>query len=104
MQQSIATAPKTATFQMRINPAIRKQAETVYAGCGLTLTDAINIFIQQCINMDGLPFVVTGKSKAARREAAIDRLMSEIGVGEESARRGGWIEEADVMAEFGAKA
>jgi len=61
--KTLATAPKTSTFQFRINPEIRKRVEMVYAGCGLTLTEAINIFIQQSINVDGLPFLVTRRSK-----------------------------------------
>ena len=94
--------PKTATFQFRINPQVREQAESVFAGCGLTLTEAINIFIQQSINVDGLPFVVTRKSRAAKHEQAVNRLMAEIAAGEESAANGGWIDEEDILAEFGA--
>jgi len=81
---------------------MRKRAEAVYAGCGLTLTDAINIFIQQSINVDGLPFVVTRKSKAAKFEQAVNRLMSEIASGEESVGKDGWIDEAEILSEFGA--
>ena len=101
MAMTITTAPKTSTFQFRINPAVRKRVEAVYAGCGLTLTDAINIFIQQSINVDGLPFVVTRKSNAAKFEQAVNRLMAEIAVGEESAGKDGWIDEDDVLSEFG---
>ncbi len=97
------TAPKTSTFQFRINPEVREQAEEIYAGCGLTLTDAINIFIQQSINVEGLPFVVTRKTKAARFEQAVTRLMSEIALGEESAKREGWIDESKILSEFGAR-
>ena len=61
--KTLPMAPKTSTFQFRINPQIRKRVEMVYAGCGLTLTEAINIFIQQSINVDGLPFLVTRRSK-----------------------------------------
>ena len=101
MAMTLTTAPKTSTFQFRINPALRKRAEAVYAGCGLTLTDAINIFIQQSINVDGLPFVVTRKSKAAKFEQAVSRLMSEIVAGEESVGEDGWIDEVDILSEFG---
>jgi len=101
MAITITTEPKTSTFQFRINPAVRKRAEAVYAGCGLTLTDAINIFIQQSINVDGLPFVVTRKSNAAKFEQAVNRLMAEIAIGEESAGKDGWIDEDDVLSEFG---
>ena len=100
MAKTLTIAPKTSTFQFRINPAVRKRAEAVYAGCGLTLTDAINIFIQQSINVDGLPFVVTRKSKAAKFEQAVNRLMSEIAIGEESGEEAGWIDESDVISEF----
>ncbi len=103
MTNTVTAMPKTATFQFRINPKVREQAEAVYAGCGLTLTEAINIFIQQSINVDGLPFVVTRKSKAAKHEQAVNRLMAEIAAGEESAANSGWIDEEDILAEFGAR-
>lgn len=101
MSTNLTAMPKTSTFQFRINPEVRKQAETVFADCGLTLTEAINIFIQQSINVEGLPFVVTRKSKAAKSEQAVARLMSEIAAGEESAAREGWIAESDILSEFG---
>ena len=47
---SIVDAPKTGTFQMRINPEIKKQVESIYAKCGMTLTDAVNAFFQQSLN------------------------------------------------------
>ena len=102
MENTIATAPKTTTFQFRINQKIRERAETIYSDCGLTLTDAINIFIQQSINVEGLPFVVTTKSKSAKFEQAVSRLMGEITQGEESVRQeSDWIHEKDLLAEFG---
>lgn len=102
MENTIATAPKTATFQFRINPVIRERAESIYSNCGLTLTDAINIFIQQSINVEGLPFVVTTKSKSAKFEQAVSRLMGEITQGEESVRQeSDWIDEKDLLSEFG---
>ena len=100
--KSVATLPKTATFQFRINPQVRSRAESIYADCGLTLTDAINIFIQQSINVEGLPFIVTRKSKSAKFAQAVTQLMSDIAVGEESAEREGWLDESDILEEFGA--
>ena len=32
---------------------------------------------------------------------AVTRLMSEIATGEESAERDGWIDESDILEEFG---
>ncbi|MGN0847208.1 MAG: type II toxin-antitoxin system RelB/DinJ family antitoxin [Kiritimatiellia bacterium] len=101
MTETLTSLPKTATFQFRINPKVRERVEAVYAGCGLTLTDAINIFIQQSINVEGLPFVVTRRSKAAKHEQAVTRLMSEIAAGEASAADEGWIDESAILSEFG---
>lgn len=59
----VATAPKTGTFQMRINLEIKEQVEKIYANCGMTLTDAINVFLQQSLNVGGMPFLVLENSK-----------------------------------------
>ena len=64
---NVTSAPKTATFQMRINPEVKQRVEDIYARQGLSFTDAVNIFIQQSLNVEGLPFVVTPKSKAAKK-------------------------------------
>lgn len=98
---NIVTAPKTATFQMRINPEIKEQVEKIYANCGMTLTDAINSFLQQSINVGGLPFLVTQNSKEALREQAIFRLMMDLKKGEDSAAGGKWIPEEEMLAAFG---
>ena len=61
---NVTTAPKTTTFQMRINPDVKQQVEEIYARQGLTFTDAVNIFIQQSLNMDGLPFLASPENEA----------------------------------------
>lgn len=62
---------------MRINPEIKRQVEDIYAACGMTLTDAVNAFFQQSINVGGLPFLVTTNGKEALREQALFLLMQE---------------------------
>lgn len=96
-----ATAPKTAIFQMRINPEIKLQVEEIYARCGLTLTDAINIFIQQSINAEGLPFVVTQNTKEALKEQAIGRLMLDLKKGENDLDNGNALPIEEVCERFG---
>lgn len=97
---TVATAPKTSTFQMRINPGIKAQVEGIYAQCGMTLTDAINAFIQQSINVEGMPFLVTANSKQALREQAISQLMIELDKGEKAPADDS-ISEEDILKEFG---
>lgn len=99
---TVATAPKTSTFQMRINPEIKECVENIYANCGMTLTDAINAFIQQSINVGGLPFLVTQSSREALRDQAISALMAELKKGDASVRSDAdWISEEDILKEFG---
>lgn len=98
---NVATAPKTSTFQIRINPQVKEEAECIFAKCGLTLTEAINVFLQQSINVEGLPFLIVNNGKDVLKEQAIAYLMSEIKNGEDSVVSGNsWISEEDVMKEF----
>lgn len=77
-QLIVATAPKDSTFQVRINSEIKKAVEEIYANAGMTLTDAFNIFIQQSLNVEGLPFIATKNSKEALREQALAMRMLEL--------------------------
>ena len=101
---NVATAPKTGTFQMRINPKIKERVENIYAASGMTLTDAINTFIQQSINVEGLPFIVSKNSKDALRQQAIAQLMLELKKGEDSIKsEADWISEEAVLERLGVK-
>ena len=90
----VATAPKTSTFQMRINPDVRQQIEDIYAKYGLSLTDAINIFFQQSLNESGLPFLLSPENAEYMKAKAVARLMTEIQKGWDSVKtESDWISE-----------
>ena len=102
---NITEAPKTGTFQMRINPEIKKQVESLYAKCGMTLTDAVNAFFQQSLNVGGLPFLMNQNSKEVIRQQAIALLLADIKAGEDSVKsESDWISEEDMLSEFGVEA
>jgi DNA-damage-inducible protein J len=44
------------TVQSRITPTLKEQADVVFGSMGMSLGDAIRIFIQQSVNVGGLPF------------------------------------------------
>ena len=99
---NVATVPKTSTFQMRIKPEIKAYVEDIYANCGMTLTDAVNAFIQQSINVEGLPFLATRNSKDALKEQAVAQLLLELRAGEASTQSGAaWVSEEDALKGFG---
>ena len=92
---NVTSAPKTATFQMRINPEVKKRVEDIYARQGLTFTDAVNIFIQQSLNAEGLPFLASPENEVYLKTKAMQRLLAEVQKGWDSAEREGWLSEAD---------
>ena len=98
---NVAIAPKTATFQMRINPDIKQQVEDIYAQQGLSFTDAVNIFIQQSLNMGGLPFLASPENEEYLKAKAMRRLMAEVQKGWDSAERDGWVSEEDAYRLLG---
>ena len=68
------------------------------------MTEAINVFLQQSINVEGLPFLIVNNGKDILKEQAIAYLMSEIEKGEDSvSSENSWVSEEDVMKEFGVK-
>ena len=98
---NITMAPKDTTFQMRINYDIKRKLEETFAECGLTLTEAINIFLQQSLNAGGLPFIVNSSNSLLMREQAIAILMNEIEIGEKSIENKGWISEEVLFEKYG---
>ena len=98
---NVVTAPKTSTFQMRINPDVKRQVEAVYARQGLTFTDAVNIFIQQSINEDGLPFLASPENAAYLKTKAMRRLLDDAQKSWDSGEREGWLSMEEVEARLG---
>lgn len=93
---NVSSAPKTASFQMRINPDIKSQAESIFATYGLTLTDAVNIFIQQSLNMKGLPFLLSPENAEYLKAKSVARLMAEIQAGWDSVKTDAdWVSEEE---------
>ena len=99
---SISTAPKTGVFQMRINPQVRQEAESVFARYGLSLTDAFNIFLQQSLNESGLPFLLSPENEAYMKAKAAARFNAELQKGLDSVKaETDWIDEADAYRMLG---
>jgi DNA-damage-inducible protein J len=47
---------KTVTMTMRMEPEVKAAVEEIYSYYGMTLTEAVNVFFHQSINVRGLPF------------------------------------------------
>lgn len=101
-QINVATAPKTGTFQMRINPEIRQKVEAVYSQYGLSLTDAVNIFLQQSLNENGLPFLLSPDNTEYMKAKAAARLAAELQKGWDSVKtESDWVSEEEAYRLLG---
>ena len=65
------TMAKSASISMRVNPQIKAEAESIYGSLGMTLTEAINIFLHKSILEGGLPFDVRQPRYNSETEAAM---------------------------------
>jgi len=49
---------KTASLNIRIDPETKRSAEKLFGSFGITITDAVNMFLHQSLMLGGLPFEV----------------------------------------------
>ena len=47
---------KSTTYTFRVNPEIKQEASDLFESLGITLSDAINLFLHQAIREGGIPF------------------------------------------------
>ena len=56
----MATQTKTANINVRLYPDVKQQAENIFAYHGLTLPEAITVFINHACHAGGFPFDLRG--------------------------------------------
>ncbi len=50
---------KTATLNLRVNPALKEQAEAILQQLGVPMSTAVDMFLKQITLVGGIPFSVT---------------------------------------------
>jgi addiction module RelB/DinJ family antitoxin len=50
---------KTATLNLRVNPDVKKNAETILAQLGVPMATAVDMFLKQVALTGGIPFAIT---------------------------------------------
>ena len=67
---------KSANLNIRIDPVTKENAETLFKSFGITVSDAVNIFLRQALMVGGLPFEMklfryNAETETALQEAAL---------------------------------
>ena len=50
---------KSSTLNLRINPTLKQEAESVLSRLGIPMSTAVDIFLNQVVLSGGIPFAVT---------------------------------------------
>ena len=77
---------KTANINIRIEPDIKLNAEKLFATFGITISDAVNIFLYKSLMEGGLPFDMRQPRYNAETEAAMQEAR-DIASGKIKAKR-----------------
>jgi len=77
---------RTANINVRTEPSTKAGAEAIYSSFGLSLSDAINVFLNMSILEGGFPFSVKQQRFNKETEAAILEAR-EIMSGKQDAHR-----------------
>jgi len=72
---------RSAVLNLRIEPDVKADAEELFGSFGLTVTDAVNVFLRQSLMRGGFPFEIVRQRPNAITQAAIseaERLIDDI--------------------------
>ena len=64
----------TSTISIRIDETKKREAETLFASLGLSLSSAVNLFIAKALDFQGIPFPVRREQP---RSPALDEAVAE---------------------------
>ena len=62
---------RSSVLNLRIEPEIKTGAEELFGSFGLTVTDAVNVFLRQSLMRGGFPFEVVRYKPNPATQAAI---------------------------------
>lgn len=62
----------TTNINVRVDSALKQEAEALFNDLGLNMSSAINMFLRSAINHDGIPFEVKRSMPNAETRAALD--------------------------------
>lgn len=92
--------PKTANINLRIEPEVKAKADDVFSSLGLSVTDAINVFLHASIMEGGFPFQPKQPQYNRETRMAIEEAR-DIMAGKVDAKRYGSL--TDLLADMDAE-
>lgn len=72
--------PKTDVLHIRVKPEVKEKAEKTLDSLGLSITEAINVFLNQVIFHQGIPFKIEIPMYNKETMKTIEEIQREQGV------------------------
>ena len=63
------------TVQSRLTPELKQRAESIFSAIGMGTSDAIRVFLQQSVNIVGLPFQPVAKLQSTETIESTNELL-----------------------------
>lgn len=82
---------KSATLNLRVNPSLKRDAESVLGRLGIPMSTAVDMFLNQIVLVGGIPFSVTLPSaheSIDTTEMSDEQIHAKIQQGYESYKAG----------------
>ena len=71
---------KTDTLNIRIEPELKQEVETILNDLGMNIAEAVTIFLKQVVLTDSIPFVIRKPKLNAETIKAIEDAEKGIGL------------------------
>ena len=94
---------KTATLNLRVNPVLKQNAESILGRLGIPMSTAVDMFLNQVVLVGGIPFSVTLPSvpeSIDTTKRSDEQIHVKIQKGYESYQAGRTRNAATAFAEF----
>ena len=78
----------TVDIRLRVSREIKADADALFKQMGMSMSEAMRIFLSQCINSGGLPFKPCSKIPNAETRTALEESRRGIGINEYSSWEG----------------
>lgn len=94
---------KTATLNLRVNPTVKQNAEEVLSRLGVSMSTAIDIYLNQISLTGGIPFAVTLPKAPAAINADLmtaEEVHTKLQKGYEDIEAGNVQNAADAFEKF----
>ena len=59
IRMEVVHMEKSATLNLRVNPTLKKEAESVLGRLGVPMSTAVDMFLNQIVLTGGIPFAIT---------------------------------------------